>query len=135
MQIDDTQWQVVTRGEEKWTISSLVTRNLWDVPVDLLEKFFTFLDKKKLFDIIVTLCSCRVSCSAQFTFRELLEARAEAILAPGGLDHIVSLLAESNDVGRREYRVSPKQTQLSYVVKKRPVSFSLIYLVPKGLLG
>jgi len=121
MQIDDTQWQVVTRGEEKWTISSLVTRNLWDVPVDLLEKFFTFLDKKKLFDIIVTLCSCRVSCSAQFTFRELLEARAEAILAPGGLDHIVSLLAESNDVGRREYRVSPKQTQLSYVVKKRPV--------------
>ena len=28
MQIDDTQWQVVTRGEEKWTISSLVTRNL-----------------------------------------------------------------------------------------------------------
>ncbi len=60
MQIDDTQWQVVTRGEEKWTISSLVTRNLWDVPVDLLEKFFTFLDKKKLFDIIVTVFLPRV---------------------------------------------------------------------------
>ena len=96
------------------------SRNTWDVPKEKLDAFLSSLDKKHILDIIITVCKCKDACGAPYTYRNILEARAEAVLG-AGIAFFASLLVEANDESRREFRTSPENKHLLYLVKRRRV--------------
>jgi hypothetical protein len=118
--LDDEQTIVRNRGTIFWTIYCRITANLWDVPVAKLQSFFASLDKEKVLAILVDVCQCNIPCCSLFTYRDLVETRAEALLS-ASVDHLASLLAAVNDEGRRLYRDSNHQTPVVYVIKLRRV--------------
>lgn len=121
IEYDSQQWIVEMRGKIHWSVTSRIAGTHWEVPIARAPKFFTYLDKEQIFSVIVGLCGCPGRpCCSMFTYRDILEARANSLLAPAAVTHFAGTLVEANLESRRQYLES-RQPPLSYVVKGRRV--------------